>query len=287
MKNYFKDPFIMEMEKTQEHKLFLPLINRGTFCRVFSINSLIYKIIENIPKEQNINFLVLGSGFDTLYFNLMSQKHNNITFLEFDYQTIINKKKKIIEKSKLLKDIISDNYHLLSCDITNNSQFKKSIESTISKEKLEDLTIVICECLLVYIDRENTIDMLLTLKNLFPNLIVLEYDLIGAKDAFGREMIDNLKMGNIELKGYEEVPDIKSQIERLKESKLEQVEIVDLLFVYNKMLPKNERRRIDLLEMMDEFEEFNLLQQHACFGYGLAFKDNKFDKIKELVKLEN
>ncbi len=67
MKNYFKDPFIMEMEKTQEHKLFLPLINRGTFCRVFSINSLIYKIIENIPKEQNINFLVLGSGFDTLY----------------------------------------------------------------------------------------------------------------------------------------------------------------------------------------------------------------------------
>ena len=287
MKNYFKDPFIMEMEKTQEHKLFLPLINRGTFCRVFSINSLIYKIIENIPKEQNINFLVLGSGFDTLYFNLMSQKHNNITFLEFDYQTIINKKKKIIEKSKLLKDIISDNYHLLSCDITNNSQFKKSIESTISKEKLEDLTIVICECLLVYIDRENTIDMLLTLKNLFPNLIVLEYDLIGAKDAFGREMIDNLKMRNIELKGYEEVPDIKSQIERLKESKLEQVEIVDLLFVYNKMLPKNERRRIDLLEMMDEFEEFNLLQQHACFGYGLAFKDNKFDKIKELVKLEN
>ena len=287
MKNYFKDPFIMEMEKTQEHKLFLPLINRGTFCRVFSINSLIYKIIENIPKEQNINFLVLGSGFDTLYFNLMSQKHNNITFLEFDYQTIINKKKKIIENSKLLKDIISDNYHLLSCDITNNSQFKKSIESTISKEKLEDLTIVICECLLVYIDRENTIDMLLTLKNLFPNLIVLEYDLIGAKDAFGREMIDNLKMRNIELKGYEEVPDIKSQIERLKESKLEQVEIVDLLFVYNKMLPKNEIRRIDLLEMMDEFEEFNLLQQHACFGYGLAFKDNKFDKIKELVKLEN
>ena len=93
-------------------------------------------------------------------------------------------------------------------------------------------------------------------------------------------------MRNIELKGYKYVPDIKSQIERLKESKLEQVEIVDLLFVYNKMLPKNERRRIDLLEMMDEIEEFNLLQQHACFGYGLTFKDNKFDKIKELVKLE-
>jgi tRNA wybutosine-synthesizing protein 4 len=286
MKNYFKDPFIMEMENTIEHKLFLPLINRGTFCRVFSINSLIYKILENIPKEQNVNILVLGSGFDTLYFNLMSQKHTNITFLEFDYENIINKKLKIIEKSKILKGVISDNYHLLSCDITNKSKFKQSIESKITKEKLEDLTLVICECLLVYIEREETIDMLSTLKNLFPNLIILEYDLVGAKDAFGREMIDNLKMRNIELKGFEEVPDIKSQIERLKEIKLEQIEIVDLLYVYNKMIPKNERRRIDLLEMMDEFEEFNLLQQHACFGYGLSFKDNKYDKIKELIKLE-
>ncbi len=286
MKNYFKDPFVLEMEKEQEHKLFLPLINRGTFCRVYSINSLIYKIIENIPKDQNINILVLGSGFDTLYFNLMNQKHTNITFLEFDFQEIINKKKIIIEHSKILNEIKSDNYHLLSCDITKNNKFKETIESTIPKNKINDLTIVICECVLVYIEREKTIDMLLTLKNLFSNLIILEYDLIGANDAFGREMIDNLKMRNIQLKGFEEVPDIKSQIERLKECKMDQVEIVDLLYVYNKMIPRDERRRIDMLEMMDEFEEFNLLQQHACFGYGLSFKDNKFDKVKELIKLQ-
>ena len=244
----------MEMEKGQEHKIFLPLINRGTFCRVYSINSTIYKIIENIPKDQNINILVLGSGFDTLYFNLMNQKHTNITFLEFDFQEIINKKNKIIEHSKILKGIKNDNYYLLSCDITKNTKFKETIESTIPKNKIDDLTIVICECLLVYIERETTIDMLLTLKNLFPNLIIIEYDLVGANDAFGKEMIDNLQMRNIELKGFVEVPDIKSQIERLKDCKMDQVEIVDLLYVYNKMVPRDERRRIDMLEMMDEFE---------------------------------
>jgi tRNA wybutosine-synthesizing protein 4 len=216
----------------------------------------------------------------------MNQKHTNITFLEFDFQEIINKKNKIIEHSKILKGIKSDNYHLLSCDITKNTKFKETIESTIPKNKIDDLTIVICECLLVYIERETTIDMLLTLKNLFPNLIIIEYDLVGANDAFGKEMIDNLKMRNIELKGFVEVPDIKSQIERLKDCKMDQVEIVDLLYVYNKMVPRDERRRIDMLEMMDEFEEFNLLQTHACFGYGLSFKDDKYDKVKELIKLQ-
>ena len=67
--------------------------------------------------------------------------------------------------------------------------------------------------------------------------------------------------------------------------KLYQKKIIPIL-IQKKMIPKNERRRSDLLEMMDEFEEFNLLQQHACFGYGLSFKDNKYDKIKELIKLE-
>ena len=164
----------MEMEKGQEHKIFLPLINRGTFCRVYSINSTIYKIIENIPKDQNINILVLGSGFDTLYFNLMNQKHTNITFLEFDFKEIINTKNKIIENSKILNGIKSDNYHLLSCDVTKINKFKETIESTIPKNNINDLTIVICECLLVYIEKEKTIDMLLTLKNLFPNIIIFK-----------------------------------------------------------------------------------------------------------------
>ena len=55
--------------------------------------------------------------------------------------------------------------------------------------------------------------------------------------------------------------------------------------VYNKMLPHDERKRIDMLEMMDEFEEFDLLQRHACFGYGLSIKDTeKYGAIQEAIK---
>ena len=45
--NYYKDPFICYMEPGSNHKKFLPLINRGTYCRVFAINSKLHEAINN------------------------------------------------------------------------------------------------------------------------------------------------------------------------------------------------------------------------------------------------
>lgn len=275
------------MEPNQPHKTFLPLINRGTFTRVYSINHTVEKIIASVPKEQNINIIVLGSGYDTMFFKLTSQNITNISLYELDYEKIINKKKQIIASSQKLKAIAStsNNYHLIPCDITKISDLKKKLTSAIPSERLNDLTIVICECLLVYIEREITVDFITVIKSLFANIVLLEYDLTGANDGFGKEMVDNLKMRNIQLKGFKDVPEIKDQIERLKECNFEIVDFITLYDVYNKMLPHDERKRIDMLEMMDEFEEFDLLQRHACFGYGLSIKDTeKYGKVQEVIK---
>lgn len=275
------------MEPNQPHKTFLPLINRGTFTRVYSINHTVEKIIASVPKEQNINIIVLGSGYDTMFFKLTSENITNISLYELDYEKIINKKKQIIASSQKLKAVAStsNNYNLIPCDITKVSDLKKKLTSAIPSERLNDLTIVICECLLVYIEREITVDFITAIKSLFANIVLLEYDLTGANDGFGKEMVENLKMRNIQLKGFKDVPEIKDQIERLKECKFEIVDFITLYDVYNKMLPHDERKRIDMLEMMDEFEEFDLLQKHACFGYGLSIKDTeKYGKIQEAVK---
>lgn len=268
------------------HRHFLPLINRGTFCRVYSINQTVLSIISSLPKDKNINILLLGSGFDTMYFTLSSQNISNITFFEFDYDKIIKTKQQIIHKSKLLSQFSSSNYHLFSCDITDTSKMKKQLESSPSFSNIkDDLTIVICECLLVYIDKDFTIDILSTLYKLFPNMVILEYDLTGANDGFGREMVDNLKVRGIELRGFRDVPTLKEQIERMREVGMTQVEMIDMLEVYYKLIPQEERKRIDGLEMMDEFEEFDLLQKHACFGYGISLKnESDFKHIKDVLK---
>jgi len=284
--NYYKDPFILFMEPGMNHRKFLPLINRGTYCRVFAINSKLHEILDNHKKleefkDSKINIIILGSGFDTTYFNLMAEGYTNIEFYEYDYKNIIDQKLHYISKYKQLSEIVKknkNNYHLIDCDITNKKLFSESLNQIKSSEK--DITIVICECLLVYIDRDITIDMLSTINERFDNVYILEYDLIGPDDPFGKEMVDNLRTRNINLRGFNDVKNVKDQIERLKDAKFEDVNIVDMYYVYFKLLPVEERKRIERLELMDEFEELNLLQKHACFGYASKCKN---DKLKSLI----
>ena len=280
--NYYQDPFILYMEPGVNHKKFLPLMNRGTYCRVYAINSKLHEILDNRKKleefkDSKINIIILGSGFDTTYFNLMAEGYTNIEVYEYDYKNIIEKKMKYISKYKQLSEIVKtnkNNYHLIDCDITNKKLFSESLNKIQNNEN--DLTIVICECLLVYIDKEITVEMLSSINERFSNVYILEYDLIGPDDPFGKEMVDNLKNRNINLRGFNEVKNIDDQINRLKEAKFEDINIVDMYYVYFKLLPIQERRRIERLELMDEFEELNLLQRHACFGYASKCKNDKF-----------
>ena len=281
--NYYKDPFILYMEPGSNHKQFLPLINRGTYCRVFAINTKLHELINNfrkIEKDSKINIIILGSGFDTTYFNLMSEGYSNIEVYEFDYKEIIDKKLKYISKAKPLVEIINknkNNYHLINCDITNKKLFSESLNNIKIGEN--DLTVVICECLLVYIEENVTLEMLSCLTNKFDNLYILEYDLIGPDDPFGKEMVDNLKTRDIHLKGFNEVKNINDQENRLKKANFEDINIVDMYHIYFKVLPLEDRKRIERLELMDEFEELNLLQKHACFGFASKCKNDKFKKL--------
>ena len=283
--NYYKDPFICYMEPGSNHKKFLPLINRGTYCRVFAINSKLHEAINNFRKldeykNSKINIIILGSGFDTTYFNLMSEGYTNIEFYEFDYKEIINKKLKYISKAKPLLNIINknkNNYHLINCDITNKKLFTETLNNIKTQEN--DLTIVICECLLVYIEESVTIEMISCLTEKFSNIYLLEYDLIGPDDPFGKEMVDNLKTRDIYLKGFDDVKNINDQINRLKKLNFEDINIVDMYHVYFNVLPLEERKRIEKLELMDEFEELNLLQRHACFGFASKCKNDKFKNL--------
>ena len=256
LNNYYKDPFILYMEPGSNHKKFLPLINRGTYCRVFAINSKLHELINNFQKlsdfkDSKINIIILGSGFDTTYFNLMSEGYSNIEVYEYDYKEIIDKKLKLISKSKELINIVNknkNNYHLINCDITNKKLFEESLNNIKTAEN--DLTIIICECLLVYIEEKVTIEMISCLTNKFSNVYLLEYDLIGPDDPFGKEMVDNLKTRDIYLKGFNDVKNINDQKKKKKK-----------------------------LELMDEFEELNLLQRHACFGFASKCKNDKFKNL--------
>ena len=75
-------------------KTYLPLINRGVWSRVYGFDNNIGNIItylKEIEYEEEINFIDLGSGFNTLFFNL-EDKFENMKYIEIDYEDNTDRK---------------------------------------------------------------------------------------------------------------------------------------------------------------------------------------------------
>ena len=107
-------------------------------------------------------------------------------------------------------------------------------------------TLVLTECLLVYLDPLDSHNLLSWCSNFFskaPFLGTLTYEMMQPFDAFGEVMVANLERRGCELKGLRSCPDIEAQITRMKEhlgSKSE-VECHSMLDVYNLKLNQTER----------------------------------------------
>ena len=64
---YFKDPYCSLFLKTK--KKMYPIINRGTWARVFSFRSVIKKFLEAYKDDpEGVNIMSLGAGYDTTFF---------------------------------------------------------------------------------------------------------------------------------------------------------------------------------------------------------------------------
>jgi len=146
-------------------------------------------------------------------------------------------------------------------------------------------TIVLSECLLVYLDKSATIEVLKHINQSFKNVIFFLYDLIGPEDNFGKEMEINLADRNIRIPGFEQVPNCEAQTNRLLKSDFQVAKVVDMLDYYRHYVNKQELHRIEKLEFLDELEEFNLLQKHACFGVALKIEDKNLEDIRSMIDL--
>lgn len=81
-------------------------------------------------------------------------------------------------------------------------------------------------------------------------------------------MLENLLERGCELYGIKDCPDEASQEARLREAGFETYQkSVSMDKVYQRHLDATERRRIECLEMFDEFEEWILLQSHYCLAW--------------------
>ena len=156
LKDNFADCFVKEVVQKDI------TINRGYWSRTLAIQQTVRNFLtrrsdEDITKRQVLN---LGCGYDTLYFNLNTEKDHqyvDYSFVELDLSCVIKKKIEFIEKEEKLKAAFSGplenindrllkakNYYLGDCDLRDLEDFEQVLVN--SEIDFNAPTLIFTEC---------------------------------------------------------------------------------------------------------------------------------------------
>jgi tRNA wybutosine-synthesizing protein 4 len=186
----------------------LPLINRGTWTRVFSVRTVVSRFLAAYAKEERVQILSLGAGFDVTYFWLRDvvPDVSNLKYVEIDFPDVTERKAQIIRKTEALSQrvwdseavpdgetINSKHYALVAGDIRETEALGETLNALGVDPKAP--TLVLTECVLVYLKPEDSRRILGFIKSfLTGDAAVLNYEMIKPDDNFGRVMLENLEV---------------------------------------------------------------------------------------------
>ncbi|GAM21990.1 hypothetical protein SAMD00019534_051650, partial [Acytostelium subglobosum LB1] len=285
---YYNDKYVHYFVKKPIRRP--PLINRGFFSRVETIEQLtqqFFSIYSGCPTVQIVN---LGCGYDTFYFRLKSRGLvKNVTYFEVDYDKVVTNKIKIIRSSRELMDLIveegqdpslvvqdtrimSKDYRLTSIDLTASRDVIDNVFQSLNID-YNAPTMFISECVIVYIPTECGNTLIKWAADRFAEAAFITYEQIKPYDEFGAMMIKNIENKGCPLLSITSFPEIKDQRNRYLSLGWKRVDVLDMLNIYNQFITKERRKETEVLEIFDEFEEWNMIQGHYCFVLAIKSVD--------------
>ena len=271
-KNYLQDNFVRFFERDTT-VINSPLMNRGTWLRTTAFENVVKHFAQAHERIQVVSF---GAGMNTLFFRLkaMHNIEHIARFVELDLPDMVEDKRRIVQEHEVLRDLATDeHYRLVAADLNHLER----VGAVIAEHVLPDVpTILLAECVFIYVEEassRNLLQMLLT-KHFAPDLSVLfvSYDAILPNDRFGQMMIHNLAERHIDLKSYKDLPNCKAHVDRCLAIGFKSAKSVSMKDLYL-MVPKAEQLRLNSLEMIDDWDEWNLVHEHYSFTVAWTLGD--------------
>ncbi|TPX35444.1 hypothetical protein SmJEL517_g02181 [Synchytrium microbalum] len=284
---YMQDEFVSCFVKRSLKRA--PIINRGSYVRYTVLNNLIRQFL-SLPVAQEKQIVSLGAGSDTRYFSLKKEGMQPKKYFEIDFMEITSRKTATIKKKKAMTDLIgahqlaaggtelhSNDYCIIYGDLRH---FEDTIVPKLVAQGFDKSlpTLFISECVMIYMPPKDADKIIQWIPAHMSTAAFITYEQILPNDSFGRTMIENLKMRNIELPGIYAYPTLESQKQRYLSAEWHRAESMDVNQIFDSCLSDAEHARISRLEIFDELEEWKLLSSHYCVSWAIKAPDGpRFD----------
>lgn len=262
-------------------------------------------------KEKKVKYakqvINLGSGYDTSWWCLVGSKKsftNRVKWYDVDFAEVIRRKIKTIEKHEALREPLgvyhferdgselrsTSGYNLVSADLRDAEELKEML--TEARVDWQLPTLFVTEVALSYLNREKC-EKVLRLCATFngdkssdsdnikvvANRAIVSYEAMRLNDEFGRRMCKNVReqRGTPFLALEEENGshvDCASVEAMLVRCGFDAVKCRKMTDCQDVLLSREEIYRAERLEMLDEREEFNLIQSH--YGVSIGVRGDYF-----------
>ncbi|CUS24986.1 LAQU0S23e00474g1_1 [Lachancea quebecensis] len=264
-----------------------PCINRGYWLRIYAIKSKIDSIAARTDKP--ITVINLGCGFDPLPFQLLdstnkenSRYEGRLSFVDLDYPELLMEKKRIIESTPELQEIVGDlkehprlqhvlqgrKYLASPCDLNSVENFVKLMDG-LELNDTSSIKIFVAEVSLAYMTSEKSNAIILACSKI-PNshFVVLEQLVpAGPSEPFSRRMLYHFKKNDSPLQSVLDHQTKLAQEQRFRLYGFPHTNIGNMYQLWESISDEI-KQKVESVEPFDELEEFFMFCHHYVIGHG-------------------